>query len=351
MTRELDFPQAINEAIDLCMADDPSVYIMGLGVPDPKGIFGTTTGLQEKYGSARVMDTPISENGMTGIAIGSALVGMRPILTHQRVDFALLSVEQLVNQAANWHYMFGGQSSVPLVIRMMIGRGWGQGPQHSQSLQAWFSHIPGLKVVMPTTPHDAKGLMIDSIEDNNPVIFIEHRWLYGISEPVPEGLYRVPLGKANRLREGSDVTIVATAYMTIEALRAEESLRGAGITADVIDVRTVKPLDTQLILESVRKTGRLIVADSGWKTGGFGAEVLALAVEEAHGALKCPPVRIASPDGPTPTSPALSGYYYPLASDITAAAQKMLGVSVNGAAPKISDIPLDVPDRSFAGPF
>jgi pyruvate/2-oxoglutarate/acetoin dehydrogenase E1 component len=205
--------------------------------------------------------------------------------------------------------------------------------------------------VMPTTPHDAKGLMISSIEDNNPVIFIEHRWLYGISEPVPEGKYRVPLGKANRLRKGSDVTIVATAYMTVEALRAEEVLRNAGITADVIDVRTVKPLDTQLILESVRKTGRLIVADSGWKTGGFGAEVLALAVEKAHGLLKCPPVRVASPDGPTPTSPALAGYYYPLASDITAAVTNMLGISVNGASPDIPDIPLDIPDRSFAGPF
>ena len=177
MNRELKFSQAINEAVDLCMAKDPAVYIMGLGVPDPKGIFGTTLGLQQKYGSKRVMDMPASENAMTGVAIGSALVGMKPIMTHQRMDFALLAIDQIVNQAANWHYMFGEQVNVPIVIRMIIGRGWGQGPQHSQSLQAWFAHVPGLKVVMPATAYDAKGLLIAGIEYNNPIIFIEHRWL------------------------------------------------------------------------------------------------------------------------------------------------------------------------------
>src|SRR4030042_2374230 len=171
MSSELKYFQALNEATDLCMAADPAVYIIGLGGPDPKGIFGSTLGLEQKYGAGRVMDMPVSENAMTGVAIGSALVGMRPIMTHQRIDFALLAMEQVVNQAANWHYMFGGQMSIPLVIRMIIGRGWGQGPQHSQSLQAWFAHVPGLKVVMPTTPYDAKGLLIAAIEDNNPVIF------------------------------------------------------------------------------------------------------------------------------------------------------------------------------------
>lgn len=185
--RELKFTQAINEATALSMEADPRVQIMGLGVPDPTGIFGTTTGLQARFGSERVTDLPTSENAMTGVAIGCALAGMRPILTHQRVDFAVLTMEQIVNQAAKWHYMFGGRMRVPLVIRMIIGRGWGQGPQHSQSLQAWFAHVPGLKVVMPTSPHDVKGLLISAIEDDSPVVILEHRWLYNFSGPVPEG--------------------------------------------------------------------------------------------------------------------------------------------------------------------
>ena len=261
MDREIKFDQAINEAIDQCMAEDPAVYIMGLGVPDPKGIFGSTLGLQQKYGSARVMDMPTSENGMTGVAIGSALVGMRPIMAHQRIDFALLAVEQIVNQAAKWHYMFGGQMNVPLVIRMIIGRGWGQGPQHSQSLHAWFAHVPGLKVVMPTTPYDAKGLLIASVEDNNPVIFIEHRWLYNIVGHVPEEVYRVPLGRARVARQGKDLTIAAISYMVLEALRAADMLAADGIHAEVIDIRSLKPLDDELILKSVRKTGHLIVVE------------------------------------------------------------------------------------------
>jgi len=193
MNREIKFYEALNEALDQCMAAEPSVYVMGLGVPDPKGIFGSTLGLQDRYGPGRVMDMPVAENGMTGVAIGSALAGMRPVMTHQRIDFALLALEQLVNQAANWHYMFAGKMKIPLVIRMIVGRGWGQGPQHSQNLHTWFAHVPGLKVVMPATPYDAKGLLISSIEDDNPVIFIEHRWLYNITGFVPGNMYRVQL--------------------------------------------------------------------------------------------------------------------------------------------------------------
>lgn len=352
MRRELKFFQAINEAIDLCMTNDPAVYIMGLGVPDPKGIFGSTLGLREKYGSERVMDMPASENGMTGMAIGSALVGMRPIMTHQRIDFALLSIEQIVNQAANWHYMFGGQMSIPLVIRMIIGRGWGQGAQHSQSLQAWFAHVPGLKVVMPATPHDAKGLLIASIEDNNPVIFIEHRWLYNITGHVPEGAYRVPLGRARVIMEGRDVTIAATSYMTVEALRAAEILAEGGVSAEVVDIRTLKPLDETLILESVHKTGHLIVADTGWKTVGFGAEVVARVAEDALGDLKSPPRRMALPDCPTPTTPALANHYYPRAVHIVATARRMLGLNADDPISHATiSVPLDVPDTSFTGPF
>lgn len=352
MTRELKFFQAINEAIDQCMAKDPSVYIMGLGVPDPKGIFGTTLGLQQKYGSMRVMDMPTSENGMTGVAIGSALAGMRPILTHQRIDFALLSMEQIVNQAANWHYMFGGQMHVPMVIRLIIGRGWGQGPQHSQSLQNWFAHVPGLKVVMPTTPYDAKGLLIASIEDNNPVIFIEHRWLYNISGEVPAEVYRVPLGNARVIREGNALTIASTSYMTLEALRAAEILAENDISAEVIDIRTLKPMDEKRILESVRKTGHLIVADTGWKTCGFGAEIVALVAEKSFSDLKSPPVRIALPDCPTPTTPALAAYYYPLADHIAVTARKMLRLGTDDIPSRTTtSVQLDVPDISFKGPF
>lgn len=350
--RELKFFQALNEAVDQCMKADPRVFVMGLGVPDPKGIFGSTLGLQQKYGSERVLDMPTAENGMTGVCIGAALAGMRPVLTHQRIDFALLSLEQIVNQAAKWHYMFGGKMNVPLVIRLIVGRGWGQGPQHSQSLQAWFAHVPGLKVVMPTTPYDAKGLLISSIEDENPVIFIEHRWLYGINGPVPQEMYREPLGRARLMRKGDHVTLVGLSYMSLECLRAAEMLAMDGISAEVVDVRTLRPFDDETILASVRKTGRLIVADTGWKTVGFGAEVVAKVVEEAFGDLKAPPVRIALPDCPTPTTPALADSYYPRAVHIAVAVKKMLQFSVDGIFEKTkSPQPLDVPDLTFTGPF
>lgn len=351
MSRQIKFYQAINEAIDNCMARDPSVFVVGLGIPDPKGVFGTTLGLLPKYGSERVMDMPTSENGMTGIALGSALVGMRPVITHQRIDFALLSMEQIVNQAAKWHYMFGGQSQVPLVIRMIIGRGWGQGPQHSQSLQAWFAHVPGLKVVMPSTPYDAKGLLVSSIEDNNPVIFIEHRWLHNISGFVPEEVFRVPLGKARVVREGSDLTIVTTSYMTLEAIRAADDLEQYGLKAEIVDVRTLAPLDDETILNSVKKTGRLLVADTGWKNVGFGAEVVARIVEQAFDFLKTPPARVALPDCPTPTTAALADYYYPSSFHIAVKAGRMFGIDCEESLILPSNSPLDVPDPSFKGPF
>ena len=350
MERRLSFAAAINEALDQCMARDAAVYVMGLGVPDPKGIFGTTLGLQEKYGAARVRDMPLAENAMTGIAIGSALAGMRPVMTHQRIDFALLAMEQIVNQAANWHYMFGGRMSVPLVVRMIIGRGWGQGPQHSQSLQVFFAHVPGLKVVMPATPHDAKGLLVAAIEDDNPVIFLEYRWLHGIEDAVPGDLYRVPLGEAVVRRPGRHLTIAAASYMTLEALRAAEALAAAGIEAEVVDLRTLNPLDAETVIASVRKTGHLIAADTGWRHCGVAAEVVARVAEAAADALRSAPRRVALPDCPTPTSPALSAGFYPGAADIVAAARDMLGIE--------RDIPVaerpgpsDVPDPSFTGPF
>lgn len=352
MTRQLRFFEAIREATDQAMARDPSVYVIGLGVPDPKGIFSTTAGLQEKYGPQRVMDMPLSENAMTGVAIGSALVGMRPIITHQRVDFALLAMEQMVNQAAKWHYMFDGKHKVPLVVRMVVGRGWGQGPQHSQSLQAWFAHVPGLKVVMPTTAHDAKGLLTASIEDDNPVIFLEHRWLHGIADVVPEAHYTVPLGKARAMREGNDVTLVATSYMALEALRAADEFGSEGVSAEVIDLRTVRPWDEQTVLASVRKTGRLVVADTAWKLFGVSAEIVATVTERAFDALKSAPERVASPDYPSPTSPVLADGFYPRAGDVVLAAKRTLGLKPTTGLLRVAPgQKLDIPDPSFTGPF
>ena len=353
MTRELTFAQAILEATDQSMEKDDSVYIMGLGVPDPKGIFGTTLGLRDKYGPKRVLDMPISENALTGVAIGSAIQGLRPILTHQRIDFMLLSMDQIINNAAKWHYMFGGQMSVPLVIRLLIGQGWGQGPQHSQSLQSIFAHIPGLKVVMPFSPHDAKGLLTASIEDDNPVIFIEHRWLHNLFGEVPVEPYDIPICKAKIAKEGEDITIVSASYMTLEALKAADCLKNEDIDAEVIDLRSLRPLDEKTIIDSVKKTGRLMVVDGAWRFLSISSEIIAIVVEKAFSALKVPPCKITFPDFPTPTSWALSSHYYPRAINIINQAQELFGLQQkNEEELGISPTgPLDVPDKSFTGPF
>jgi len=355
--RQLKFAEAINEAIDICLERDRSTYLMGLGVSDPIGVFGTTKGLQEKHGRKRVFDIPVAESAMTGVALGSCLVGMRPIMTHMRLEFAMTAMDQICNQAAKWHYMFGGQSKVPMTLRMIIGRGWGQGPQHSQSLHAWFAHIPGLKVVMPSTPHDAKGLLIASIEDDNPVVFFEHRWLHNIHGPVPEGYYTVPLGEPRMVTEGEDVTIVSTSYATLDAIKAARTLERDGIGADIIDLRTLVPRDDAMVLASVRKTGRLVVVDQGTLTGGFAGEMVARVTEQAFDALKAAPIRVTLPDIPTPTTRALSNYYYPTPGHIVAAVRCVLGLAADetrddpwaGIAPE--DKSLDVPDKSFSGPF
>jgi len=352
VSRELKFAQAILEATDQCMARDSRVYLMGLGVPDPKGTFGTTVGLQAKYGPSRVMDMPTAESTMTGVGIGSAIVGMRPIMTHQRVDFFLLAFDQLLNNGAKWHYMFGGRMNVPIVIRLIIGRGWGQGPQHSQSLQAMFAHVPGLKVVMPATPSDAKGLLISAIEDDNPVIYLEHRWLHGTFGPVAEEMYRVPIGKARTIRMGADVTIVSCSHMTVEALRAADELAADGINAEVVDLRSIKPLDEAHVLESVRKTGRLVVADAAWRSVGVAAEILALTAEHLHGELKAAPKRVTFPDVPTPTSWALAQHFYPRSIDIANAVRAVIGGRERRQEAAASARSThDVPDTTFTGPF
>lgn len=357
MLRQIKFYEAILEATDQKMEQDQNVYVMGLGVPDPKGIFGTTSGLASKYGPNRIMDMPTSENAMTGIAIGSSILGMRPIMTHQRVDFFILALDQLINNAAKWHYMFGNQMKVPLVIRLIIGRGWGQGPQHSQSLHSFFAHIPGLKVVMPSNPYDAKGLLVSAIEDDNPVVYLEHRWLHGIFGDVPSELYKVPIGEAKIVQEGTDVTVVACSHMVLEAFRAGKWLSDDRISVELIDLRSIKPWDKNTVLNSVRKTGRLVVADPDWKMAGFSAEVLAVVAEEAHSFLKSPPVRIAYPDRLTPTSWALANHFYPTAKHIAFEILKMMQKPTRAQALleellKTSlQVPLDVPDKAFTGPF
>jgi pyruvate/2-oxoglutarate/acetoin dehydrogenase E1 component len=353
MNRTITYTQALLEELDQSLSEDPNVYIMGLGVPDPKGIFGTTLGLQEKYGSSRVMDMPTSENGMTGMAIGSALMGMKPIITHQRVDFFLLAYDQLVNNAAKWHYMFNGQMNVPLVIRLIVGRGWGQGPQHSQNLHASFAHFPGLKVVMPTTAYDAKGLLRSSILDPNPVLFIEHRWLHSLVDYVPEESYEVPIGKAKVARVGKDLTIVASGHMTVEALKAAGELKKSQIEAEVIDLRTIKPLDIDTILNSVKKTGHLLVADESWKTLGLASEIITLVVEKGYNFLKKGPVRVTLPDCYAPTSWALTNHYYPGKEEIIGESLNLLKHPnmIGNFLERNKKIPLDIPDKSFTGPF
>jgi acetoin:2,6-dichlorophenolindophenol oxidoreductase subunit beta len=350
--RNKKYFEAINEALSIAMEIDESVICYGLGVPDPKGVFGTTIGLQEKFGDKRVFDMPTAENAMTGVAIGASLNGIRPIMTHQRLDFFLLAMDQLVNNAAKWHYMFGGASSVPITIRLILGRGWGQGPTHSQNLQAIFSHIPGLKVVMPTTSADAKGLLLESIFDDNPVLFLEHRWLHNIEGDVPEGDYRVPIGKAQLLSEGDDITIVSSSYMSIEALHAVEVLQKEGISCDLIDLRTVKPIDFNIIFNSVKKTGLLIALDTGVETNSIASEIVARVSMELFSNLKKAPVRIALPDFPTPTSIALTSNFYKRSENIIDVISNTLGLKLVGSELiDRGEIPHDVPGDWFKGPF
>lgn len=322
--RTLSYAQAINEAFHQVMERDERVFVLGQGVNNPWYVGTTAEGLDRRFGSRRVIDPPISENGMNGVVIGAALTGMRPIVIHPRLDFLLMGLEQLVNQASNWAYVFGGQRGVPLVIRGIINRGGQQGAQHSQALQAIFMHVPGLKVVMPATPRDAKGLLVAAVEDGNPVVYIDDRWLYSEEGEVPRDLYAIPIGKAAVLQEGSDVTITATSYMVKLAMQAVGTLVQDGIRAEVIDVRTLKPLDTDLICASVRKTGHLVVADAAWKTAGAAAEIVARITEEAFDCLQAPIVRVTLPDVPAPSSPTLEQAYYPRADDIVAAVRRVL---------------------------
>ncbi|MCH9609769.1 MAG: Acetoin:2,6-dichlorophenolindophenol oxidoreductase subunit beta [Chlamydiales bacterium] len=355
MPRELKLSQAINEATDQLMEIDENVYLMGLGVPDPKGVFGTTSNLQEKYGPDRVLDMPVSENAMTGIAVGSAITGMRPVMVHQRVDFFILALDQLINSAAKWHYMFAGKMRIPFVIRLLIGRGWGQGPQHCQTLHSYFAHIPGLKVVAPSNPYNAKGLLTSAIKDDNPVIFLEHRWLHNVHGPVPKQIYEVPLGKAHLLQEGEDITIVSFSHKILEAFKAAKM--ADDVSVEIVDLQSLRPLDMETILKSVKKTGRVLILDDDWKMCSFASEISARIAEEAFDFLKIPPKRLTCPDGFSPTSWALANHYYPIPQDIVSAIYELVGKPKEAARYAEKSLaeknarPLDQPDPSFVGPF
>jgi pyruvate dehydrogenase E1 component beta subunit len=349
---EMSFASAVNDALHTAMHLDSSVIFYGLGATDPKEIFGTTAGLAKKFGHSRVFDTPTSENGMTGIGIGAALGGMRTIMTHQRLDFFLLAMDQLVNSAAKWHYMFGSQISVPITIRLIVGRGWGQGPTHSQNLQAWFAHVPGLKVVMPTTPADAKGLLLSSIFDPNPVVFLEHRWLHQSVGEVEKGDIRVPIGLAKIVRMGKDVTVVAASYLVVEALQAAKVLAEEGIECEVIDLRTISPLDWDAVHSSVKKTRRLIVLDSGAQTGSVAGEIIARVAIKQHHVLEAAPIRLAMPDVPEPTSFGLTKGFFVRGINIYQSAMAMFGKLETVKADVLDEpSPHDVPGEWFKGPF
>lgn len=321
--RTLTYAQAIREAHAQLLAADPRVFLLGQGLWSPWYAGTSLKDLDKEFGRERIIDSPVSENAVTGVAVGAAIAGMRPIVFHPRMDFMLLAVDPIVNQAANWAYLFAGTVTAPVVIRAAINRGGEQGAQHSQALQAMFAHVPGLKVVMPSTPYDAKGLLIAAVYDGNPVMYIDDRWLYEVPGEVPEEMYRVPIGRAAVRRAGGDVTVVATSYMAVLAARAAETLAAEGIEAEVIDLRTLKPWDRETVYASVRKTGRLIVADAAWRTGGFAAEVAAAVAEEIFEALRAPVARVTLPDAPAPMSAPLERAYYPTADDIVAAARRL----------------------------
>ncbi|MDG2252533.1 MAG: transketolase C-terminal domain-containing protein [Methylophilaceae bacterium] len=349
---QMTYVEAINKALHEAMQLDSSVICYGLGVTDPKAVFGTTINLEKQFGPERVFDMPTSENAMTGVAIGAALNGIKSVMTHQRIDFFLLAMDQLVNGAAKWHYMFGSQNCVPITIRLIIGRGWGQGPTHSQNLQAWFSHIPGLKVVMPTTPEDAKGMLLASIFDPNPVIFLEHRWLHNSIGEVPDGDIRVPLGKAKIVKSGKDITIVTMSYMSIEAIHASNYLEKQGISCEVIDLRTIKPLDWEAVMDSVSKTGRLLTLDSGFSTGSVAGEIIARVSMEKFKMLKSAPARLAMPDVPEPTSYSLTKGFYIRAADIVEKIMNMMERDTSQVRKDlIEPMPHDIPGEWFEGPF
>lgn len=318
------YVDAICEAHAQLLRSDSRVFVIGQGLWSPWYAGASLKDLDKEFGRDRIIDSPVSENATTGAAVGAAIAGMRPIVFHPRMDFMLLAVDPIVNQAANWSYLFAGQVTAPVTIRSVINRGGEQGAQHSQALQAMFMHVPGLKVVMPSTPYDAKGLLIAAVRDGNPVLYIDDRWLYAETGDVPEEMYAVPIGRAAVRREGNDVTIVATSYMAAESIKAAGILADRGVDAELIDLRSIKPWDCEQVCASVRKTGRLVVADAAWGSCGVAAEIAATVAARVFYDLKSPVIRVTLPDLPAPTSPVLEKVYYLNAMNIVTAVENLL---------------------------
>jgi pyruvate dehydrogenase E1 component beta subunit len=346
----LSYVDALCEATAQEMARDPHVFVMGLDVDDHKAIQGSTRGLLERFGPDRVFTTPLSEDAMTGVAIGAAMGGMRPIHVHIRMDFLMLCMNQLVNMAAKSHYMYGGQVKVPLVVRSMIGKSWGQGAQHSQGLHSMFMHVPGLKVVAPSNAHDVKGALVAAIRDDNPVIFVEHRLLYPIQAAVPEELYTVGPGKARTWTHGDDITIVAISNMVVESLKAAELLEEVGIAAEIIDPIWLQPLDIDTIVRSVERTGRLLVVDNGWTNCGAGAEIAARVAETLGGADGPLIRRLGFAPTTCPPAPVLERHFYPGPGEIAGAAHALVNPGRGDWAPDATKTVLGY-QQAFRGPF
>ncbi|QDU19598.1 alpha-ketoacid dehydrogenase subunit beta [Urbifossiella limnaea] len=346
--RTLSFVDAVREAAELEMARDPNVLVFGLDVDDPKAIQGTTRGLVEKFGPERCFGTPLSEDAMTGAAIGMALAGLRPVHVHIRMDFLLLAMNQLLNVAAKSRYMYGGRVNVPLVVRAMIGKSWGQGAQHSQGLHGMFMHVPGIKVVAPATPYDAKGCLAAAIRDDNPVLYVEHRLLHFTKGPVPEAAYTVEPGKARITRRGADVTLVGISSMQVECLRAAAYLEAIGIDAEVIDPIWLSPLDMDTICESVERTGRLIVVDTAWTNCGAAAEITAQVAERLQGIRDLRLKRMGFAPTTCPTAPNLEDLFYPNARTVAAAARDLVEERACGWLPAER---ADLKSIEFKGPF
>jgi len=342
--KEINYGEAIYEGCYQEMEKDDSVFVYGLGVDDPKGHYGTSKDLHKAFGEKRNFDMPLSEDAMTGVGIGAALAGLRPIYVHQRMDFLLLCMNQLVNMAAKIRYMSSGQHSVPLVVRAAIGRSWGQGAQHSQSFHSYFMHVPGIKVVAPTTPHDAKGCLIASIRDNNPVIFLEHRMLYSNTGYVPSETYEVEFGKGRILVEGTDITLVGVSYTVTDCIRAALALKKIGISAEVIDPVSLSPIDYEIIRKSASKTKKVLVVDNGWITCGFSAEII------ADLGINCSGLnldRMGYLESPCPTTRVLEDAFYPSPESVAIKANQMCNGDADWKPEKISRDEIN----SFKGPF
>lgn len=346
MSRVMTSREAINEAMASEMRRDPSVFVYGIDVADHKRIFGSSRGLVEEFGPQRCFSTPLSEDAMAGFGLGAALNGLRPIHVHMRVDFMILAMNQITNMIASFSYGAGG-FKVPMVIRAVIGRGWGQSWQHSKTLHSWFAHVPGLKVVMPARARDARDMMIAAIRDDNPVICIEHRWLYDVPGEVPDEVDPDALNGCQVVRSGTDVTVVAVSWMVVEALKAAEVLAGSGVSVEVIDVRSIAPYDSVTVADSVRKTGHAVVADYDWIHCGFGAEVATGIYEACMGDLRSPVTRLGFVEAHCPCTRPLENAYYPNAIDIIRAVEKKLAMPQSD----LSDEEFYSYEKKFKGPF